>query len=95
MRAMTTQFVNVSPTGATATVTGNRVSSICVISENIAVPIYWRVDGLTATVRGSGCYVTVGVGGMTMVDIDHATSVTVSLISTGTGSVQIMGMDAI
>lgn len=95
MRMMSTQFASVSPTATSVTVTGANVSSICVISEDIAVPVYWRVDGQTAVIHASGCMITVGVGGVSVMEIDPTTSVTVSLVSAGTGTVQVMGLDEV
>lgn len=95
MRMMSTQFASVSPTATSVTVTGANVSSICVISEDIAVPVYWRADGQTAVVHASGCMITVGVGGMSMMDVERSTAVSVSLVSAGTGTVQVMGLDEV
>lgn len=94
-RVTATAFATVSATATSVTITsaGVHFGEIRVISEDVSAPVYFRADGVTAVARATGCSVVVGVGGETSVPITESKSVTVSLISTGTGNVTVVATE--
>ena len=90
-----TKFATVSPTATSVTISsaGVHFAEVRVISEDVSSPIYFRCDGVTAVARADGCAVVVGIGGETSLPIPEAKSVTVSLISAGTGNATVQAVE--
>lgn len=57
-----------------------RADSVEVVSLGTA-PVYWRMDGATATVKGDDCFVSQAGGGDVQETIDTDGTIVVSVIS--------------
>lgn len=91
-----TNYGAVSGTAAGITVTGKTIDEVCVINVDCTSPIYFRLDGTTATVRGAANYPIVGVGASLTIKLDDPVdTVTVSVISSGTGYAGVVCAEAL
>lgn len=88
--------ITVSPTATSVTITPDFIiSELVVTSLSVLKPIYFRVDGRTAVVGANGQPICNGYGGSTTIDINNQTSLTISLISEGTGKVHLTVLEAL
>lgn len=96
MRRTSAKIVTVGTSPTTVTLSGLLISEILVHAVAHLDPIYFRADGVTAVAHGAtGVYVCNGYNGVARLSVDEAETVSVSLVSTGTGEALVVGLEAV